>query len=79
MEEEEKLEEPQKTIEQIAEEHCSPDSQGCIIGILACRNGGFVQLFAQEFPQNETPEKVKDVFIQVGIEMMAFLKTFDKG
>jgi hypothetical protein len=34
-------EEEEKTIEQIATEHCSPESQGCIIGLIVARNGDF--------------------------------------
>jgi hypothetical protein len=68
----------EKTIEQIAEEHCSEDSQGCVIGLVVCRNGEFFQSFAVEFPQDISPDGIRAILEDAGIQLRASLKTFDE-
>ena len=72
-------EEEEKTIEQIATEHCSPESQGCIIGLIVARNGEFFQSFAIEFDQDITPDGIQAVLADAGTQLKISLKMFDEG
>ena len=65
------------TIEEIAKEHCSPDAQGCLIGLLVCRKGEFFQNFAVEFAQHISPEAIQIILEAAGLELKTSLKTFD--
>lgn|GEM_PF-6643736 len=67
-----------KSIEEIAEEHCSPASQGCVIGLVVCRNGEFLQSFAVEFPQDISPDGIRDILEDAGVQLKTTLKLFDE-
>jgi len=66
------------SIEEIAEEHLSSESPGCVIGLIVCRNGEFFQTFAVEFPQDISPEGIRGILEDAGIQLRASLKTFDE-
>lgn len=68
-----------KTIEQIATEHCLVRSPGCIVGLMVCRNGGFYKSFMIEFPQDISPDRIVDVFMDGGVQLKTSLEKFDKG
>lgn len=68
----------QKTIEQIAEEHCSEGSQGCVIGLVVCRDGEFFQSFAVEFPQDISPDGIMAILQDAGVQLKTSLKLFDE-
>ena len=68
----------EKTIEQIAGEHCSPDSQSCIIGLIVARNGEFFQTFALEFDQNVTPDDLQAALIDAATQLNISLRMFDE-
>ena len=66
------------SIEEIAEEHRSPESSGCVIGLVVCRNGEFFQSFAVEFPQDISPDGIRAILEDAGVQLKASLKMLDE-
>ncbi|MBM4276332.1 MAG: hypothetical protein FJ130_00415 [Deltaproteobacteria bacterium] len=67
-----------KSIEEIAEEHRSPESLSCVIGLVVCRNGEFFESFAVEFPQDISPDGIMAILQDTGIQLKTSLKLFDE-
>ncbi len=53
--------------------------QECIVGLVVARGEKFFEQFVVEFPQNLSADKVKDSFIEIGMEFMALLRSHDGG
>ena len=65
-------------VEEFAEKH-RISLQGCIVGLVVARGGKFFEQFVLEFPQNLSADKLKDFFIEIGMEFMALLRSHDRG